>query len=94
VQLGEPGSDGGHTIACGLDDELPLDIALDSPAPAEERRHRRMDIDAGSEAFLDERARDRVAEVADGDRGQDKNDISHKSLYFWLRVVVLFGSRG
>jgi hypothetical protein len=36
MQLGESGSDGGHTIACGLDDELPLDIALDSTAPAEE----------------------------------------------------------
>lgn len=49
-----------------------------------------MDIDAGRQAFLDERARDRVPEIADGDGGQDENDISHKSLYFLLRVVVLF----
>ena len=37
-----------------------------------------MHVDAGSQMLIDERARDRLSEVAHGNSGQDKNDVRHR----------------
>src|SRR5262249_11110566 len=63
--------------------------------PPVERRHRRVDVDAGGEALLDERARERLGFVF-GHGGQDQDQISHRSstvigvfgLVLWVKLLL------
>jgi len=68
-------------VACGLDDQLPFDAALKSPLPVVERSHRREDVHAGCEFFLDERPRQRLGRLVIGPCRKYKYDFTHE-LYF------------
>ena len=74
VQFEKPRSEGLDAILDGLDDDLHFDVALHGALPSVERRHRRQNVHARRETFVDERARDRLAEFADRHGRQHEYD--------------------
>src|SRR5262245_34690607 len=107
MELSEALLNGEDPIACGLDDQLLLEVALDGALPAIERCHRREQVDAGGEVLFDQRPGDGLSSIARRDGRQDEDDVGHRNqlpsaqeygespLYFrraWCTVSVAWPS--
>jgi len=77
VKLPKARQDLVRAIACGLNDELSLAILFHDTLPPIKRGHRRLNVHAGGEPFVDQRAGDAVCALVGGLRRQNQNEIAH-----------------